>query len=71
MSLTNKNKIVCKEVKEITIRVYLPDTQEGHLADSNRLAETACRFLNEKQQSQRENEYCWLYYEPVLSDIVK
>lgn len=69
----SKSKIVCKEIKEITIKlkVCLPGNQEGYLADTNQLAKTACRILNEKQQRQKEKGYCWLQYEPVLSDIVK
>lgn len=65
-------KVVCKEVKEITIKVCLPDSpRDEHLADSNQLAKTACKFLNEKQKQQRDNGHCWLYYYPVLHDVVE
>ena len=63
--------IVCKEEKEIRIRVCLPDKFVGNLADTNQLAKSACNMLNEIQSEKKENGKAWLHYTPVLTDIVE
>ena len=62
---------VAKEIKRIEIDVCLPAHVDGYLGDTNVLSKIACKVLNNRQKELKEKGRPYLYYEPVLKEIVE